>query len=507
MNQTIELQPFPKAHLEPNIAHLISVKHLGLPGWLIEPLIIDNEGLLFPVELFSDWLHPDLLSAIKNKYESLLTVQKLMFDNISKSKEADINDVVLCAPTGSGKTLCYVVPLINSILKNKKCNRNSIILVPNILLGNQIKKFIDQLKIEKIETYITQENIDVDNELNIINKKFVDIVISTPQRLSSLILSEDLCLKNVRYFIIDEFDSILKNNNNINQAKHVKFIATHLSNFNESSDNIDRYSVYPFRQKIIKMLFSATITTNIKLYDYLDLYDPSYLLVSSLINPQKDEIIHEHRAVIKRSIPLKLTEYKINCPKKSRYGIMLLLLISQIKLESTIVFVNCDILAKNLAVEMQKSLDSLSHAHTSGKFNRNSQENARELALNSRNKKIDYLSSKSKVDQFDIITQKFEKKEINILILSSLISRGLDLNPSHVINYDTPISINNYLHQVGRTARATNIGTAYTFVDYTKIKTFNGYIKKIDHSISPLYFPQYKEFMDELNKICDLELY
>jgi hypothetical protein len=55
------------------------------------------------------------------------------------------------------------------------------------------------------------------------------------------------------------------------------------------------------------MLFSATITTNIKLYDYLDLYDPSYLLVSSLINPQKDEIINEHRAVIKRSIPSKLT--------------------------------------------------------------------------------------------------------------------------------------------------------------------------------------------------------
>jgi thioester reductase-like protein len=93
---------------------------------------------------------------------------------------------------------------------------------------------------------------------------------------------------------------------------------------------------------------------------------------------------------------------------------MLLLLISQIKLESTIVFVNCDILAKNLAVEMQKSLDNLSHAHTLGKFNRNSQENARELALNSKNKKIEYLSSKSKVDQFDIITQKFEKKEINM---------------------------------------------------------------------------------------------
>jgi superfamily II DNA/RNA helicase len=89
----------------------------------------------------------------------------------------------------------------------------------------------------------------------------------------------------------------------------------------------------------------------------------------------------------------------------------------------------------------------------------------------------------------------------NSLILSSLISRGLDLNPSHVINYDTPININNYLHQVGRTARATNIGTAYTFVDYTKIKIFNEYIKKIDHSISPLYFPQYKEFMDELNVI------
>lgn len=44
-------------------------------------------------------------------------------------------------------------------------------------------------------------------------------------------------------------------------------------------------------------------------------------------------------------------------------------------------------------------------------------------------------------------------------------SRGLDIiNVKYVINYDFPNSVENYVHRIGRTARANATGTAYTFL-------------------------------------------
>jgi ATP-dependent RNA helicase DDX51/DBP6 len=57
----------------------------------------------------------------------------------------------------------------------------------------------------------------------------------------------------------------------------------------------------------------------------------------------------------------------------------------------------------------------------------------------------------------------FENGKVSILIASDLVSRGLDLpNLAHVINYDVPVSLSNYIHRVGRTARAGKRGHAWT---------------------------------------------
>lgn len=57
--------------------------------------------------------------------------------------------------------------------------------------------------------------------------------------------------------------------------------------------------------------------------------------------------------------------------------------------------------------------------------------------------------------------EKFEKGGVSILIATDIIARGLDLtNVSHVINFDIPKEPENYIHRIGRTGRAEQLGTS-----------------------------------------------
>jgi superfamily II DNA/RNA helicase len=60
----------------------------------------------------------------------------------------------------------------------------------------------------------------------------------------------------------------------------------------------------------------------------------------------------------------------------------------------------------------------------------------------------------------------FRHNEIRILLATDVASRGLDIdNVTHVINYDTPESYDEYVHRIGRTGRAGKKGFALTFVE------------------------------------------
>ncbi|MGH7245395.1 MAG: DEAD/DEAH box helicase [Candidatus Levyibacteriota bacterium] len=62
--------------------------------------------------------------------------------------------------------------------------------------------------------------------------------------------------------------------------------------------------------------------------------------------------------------------------------------------------------------------------------------------------------------------QKFKNGEIQILLATDVASRGLDIQDvSHVINYDMPASLEDYVHRIGRTGRANKKGKALTFLE------------------------------------------
>jgi ATP-dependent RNA helicase DDX3X len=60
----------------------------------------------------------------------------------------------------------------------------------------------------------------------------------------------------------------------------------------------------------------------------------------------------------------------------------------------------------------------------------------------------------------------FKSGELPILVATDVAARGLDIsNVNHVINYDLPNGIDDYVHRIGRTGRAGNVGRATSFVN------------------------------------------
>ena len=61
----------------------------------------------------------------------------------------------------------------------------------------------------------------------------------------------------------------------------------------------------------------------------------------------------------------------------------------------------------------------------------------------------------------------FKQKKINVLVATDLAARGIDIDKlAYVVNYDLPRSPGDYIHRIGRTARAKETGTAISFIGH-----------------------------------------
>ena len=75
------------------------------------------------------------------------------------------------------------------------------------------------------------------------------------------------------------------------------------------------------------------------------------------------------------------------------------------------------------------------------------------------------ITSDRTQEEREIVLRDFKNKQFQILVATDVMSRGIDIDSlSHVVNFDLPREAEDYVHRIGRTARAAGKGTAITFV-------------------------------------------
>lgn len=88
------------------------------------------------------------------------------------------------------------------------------------------------------------------------------------------------------------------------------------------------------------------------------------------------------------------------------------------------------------------------------------------------------------------VLRQFRNHEIKILVATDILSRGIDIEDiGLVVNYDVPGDAEDYVHRVGRTARAESTGVAITFVNHRDRQRFKRIEELIEMKIHRLTLP------------------
>lgn len=137
-------------------------------------------------------------------FENPTPIQDAAFSVLLSGK-----DVVGIAQTGTGKTLAYMLPILQQYKFSKQVNPTVLILVPTRELVIQI---VDQIKI--FANYLSVRVLGVYGGTNINTQRQevaqgTDIIVATPGRLYDLALSRSLKLKAIKKLVIDEVDVML----------------------------------------------------------------------------------------------------------------------------------------------------------------------------------------------------------------------------------------------------------------------------------------------------------
>ncbi|KAL7137692.1 hypothetical protein ABFS83_10G110300 [Erythranthe nasuta] len=337
-------------------------------------------------------------------------------------------DLMACAQTGSGKTAAFCFPIINSILLHKQQqqqnkNNNTIIsgsrgssgtafpmaliLAPTRELASQIheeaKKFSYQTGVKVVVAYGGAPIV-----LQLQNlEKGVDILVATPGRLVDLIERRRVSLRNVKYLALDEADRML----DMGFERQIRMIVQQMHMPPPGS-----------RQT---MLFSATFPDQIQRLasDFLSNF---IFLAAGKVGSSTDLIGQKVEFVA----DMDKRDYLVNLLRSQRTNNT-----TPQNNALTLVFVE----TKKGADALERWLCSKGFPSTAIHGDKIQMERERALKL-------------------------FRSGRTPILVATDVAARGLDIpHVAHVINYDLPRAVDDYVHRIGRTGRAGKSGLATAF--------------------------------------------
>ncbi|XP_060669102.1 DEAD-box ATP-dependent RNA helicase 52C isoform X1 [Ziziphus jujuba] len=362
-------------------------------------------------------------------------------------------DLMACAQTGSGKTAAFCFPIISGVLKNRCATSqpqfcfsrtvfpSALILSPTRELASQIyeeaKKFAFQTGVKIAVAY---GGASITLQLRNLERG-VDILVATPGRLVDMIDRARVSLRMIRHLVVDEADRML----DMGFEPQIRKIVEQLDMPQPGS-----------RQT---MLFSATFPNDIQRLasDFLS----NYIFVAvgrvgsstSLIVQKVDYVLD----MDKRSHLMKILHTQTangSCGKL-------------VQLALTLVF-----------VETKKGADALECWLSMNGF----------PAIAIHGDKVQMERERA--------LKSFKSGVTPILVATDVASRGLDIpHVAHVINFDLPKDIDDYVHRIGRTGRAGKSGLATAFFSDKNLplaKSLAELMREANQEV-PVWLNQYAE--------------
>lgn len=342
-------------------------------------------------------------------------------------------DIVGIAQTGTGKTLAYMLPILQDIKFQKIDTPRVLVLVPTRELVLQV---VD--RINEFAKYMNVRVVGVYGGTNINTQKKacalgVDIVVATPGRLYDLAACRALQLKTVKQLVIDEVDVMLDLGFRIQLA------------------NI--FSILPERRQNI--MFSATMTEEV-----------DALIDAYFIKPKK--------------ISIALSGTPLNNISQTCFRVR--------NFYTKVNLLNHLLLDKELFSKVLIFVPNKKHADMV--FELLEEQYASELCVIHSNKTQNYRIRSIK---------QFDEGIKRILVSTDVMARGLDLDKiSHVVNFNTPVFSENYMHRIGRTGRAEEKGNSILFFTDKEEISKNEIESLMDYQIPQSDFPTEVEENEQL---------
>ena len=310
-------------------------------------------------------------------------------------------DVLGIAKTGSGKTLSYVLPILQRLLAAKweLPNRHiaALILVPTRELAVQVHQVFKDLgegNPHQAKSLAVYGGVSINPQM--IQMQGVEVLVATPGRLLDLLSSKALHLSNLKVLVLDEADKMLN------------------YGFREEMNSI----LAQMPKKRQNLLFSATVSREVEYVTELVLHKAQVIEIAS-----KEEEIEL----------IKQRAFRV---QEERKGPFLRYLIKSMELDQVLIFTSSTRSADRVVDKLNKNGIQAKASH--GKKSHH----ARQAALLA-----------------------FKKKELRVLVATDLLSRGIDIEfLPYVINYELPRSPKAFIHRIGRTGRAEQTGEAFTLV-------------------------------------------
>lgn len=361
--------------------------------WRKNDLQVAGTDLPAPIEHFSDLVRPPL-NVPRHIVDNLFTRQHKIPTPIQMQAIPSLihqRDVLACAPTGSGKTIGFLVPMF-ALLKqpDPEAGVRALIVTPTVELAQQIER----------EAFFLMKGGRwrfVQHGQTTRNK---DIFIATPGRVVSMVEQKLLDLSNVQYLVFDEGDRLWDTKTDFMEV-------------------VDKILTACSRKDKVVSLFTATLSERVE------------TAARSVMTSDPVRIIVHGRQTANTHVKQQLTF----CGNELGKIVAMRNLIRDGIKPPVLIFVQ--------SIERTKELYD---------------------EIRSQGLHIAIMNAKMTVEEREETVLQFRLGKIWFLITTELLSRGIDFkNVSTVINFDFPLTVDAYIHRVGRTGRAGKAGLAITF--------------------------------------------